>query len=205
MNRVISASVLLSLYFLLPTSAQSSQNKDLPNIVLSKYSDALFVCVLPIKKVRLKLPRTYLEMRYMFKPCETFTDKTIDTALISCILSNVKDIDTTAWTEAELPKHILVASRDAYVSKRHIIKRFDLDDRKLARQMKRKMSQFNLTPAIERNIYYVSRPVFDDTKTFAIIQWDNGHSQLGGGGGIVLYHFEGGYWKEVCPLMGWKY
>jgi hypothetical protein len=57
----------------------------------------------------------------------------------------------------------------------------------------------------EKIIYYYSRPVFDDTKHFAIIQWDNGHGLLGGGGGIRLYNLKGDTWKEVGFLARWQY
>ena len=46
------------------------------------------------------------------------------------------------------------------------------------------INYFNSVDTTDKNIYYYSRPVFDNLKQFAIVQWDNGHSGLGGGGGM---------------------
>ncbi|HMG66746.1 MAG TPA: hypothetical protein VK588_03635, partial [Chitinophagaceae bacterium] len=58
----------------------------------------------------------------------------------------------------------------------------------------------------DRNLYYFSRPVFDNSKIFAIIQYDNGHSGLSGGGGIILYKLQyDKSWREFGIIDIWRY
>jgi hypothetical protein len=48
--------------------------------------------------------------------------------------------------------------------------------------------------------------VFDNSKTFAIVEWDNGHSYLGGGGSIILYKLQiDNTWKEFGIVRNWRY
>ena len=55
---------------------------------------------------------------------------------------------------------------------------------------KKQTNKFNSTETIDKNLCYFSKPVFDYSNTLTIVQWDNGHSYLGGSGGIILYQLQ---------------
>jgi hypothetical protein len=66
-------------------------------------------------------------------------------------------------------------------------------------------SGYNSADPYNRNLFYFSRPVFDKSRKHAVVQWDNAHSGLGGGGGIVLYQLQGDTWRELGTILNWKY
>ena len=82
---------------------------------------------------------------------------------------------------------------------------FNLTDKKKLRYYRKQVNRFNSVNPIDKIIYYYSRPVFDKSKQFAIVQWDNGHSWLGGGGGIKVYKLTGDTWKELGIIERWQY
>jgi len=67
-----------------------------------------------------------------------------------------------------------------------------------------KLNKFNSTETIERALSYFSRPVFDNSKSFAIVEWDNGNSYLGGG--VIIYQLQSdNTWKEFGIILNWRY
>ena len=133
------------------------------------------------------------------------TNKNLDTTMFSQIIQNSKTIDSTLWQDNESTNCLLVNSRDQIVSKKYAIEKLALTDKKKIKFYKKQINEFNSTDTYNRNLYYYSRPVFDNSKTFAIVQWDNGHGGLGGGGGILLYNLRGDTWTEMGTIMNWKY
>jgi hypothetical protein len=122
------------------------------------------------------------------------------------IIQKAKTADTTLWTDNELPNFLLVNERTETISKKYLIQKFKLTDKRQLRHFTKYVNKFNSTEIPDRVICYYSRPVFDNSKTFAIVQWDNGHSYLGGGGGITLYQLQSDKtWKEYGVILSWRY
>ena len=135
-----------------------------------------------------------------------YSGQLLDTMMFLDIIHNTKLIDTTLWTYDELPLAILVNDRDETVSKKHVLQKLKLADKKKIKYYKKQINKFNSTEAFERDIYHFSRPVFDKTKTFAIIEWIDGHGGLGGGGGVILYKLQNGkQWQEFGTILLWKH
>lgn len=68
--------------------------------------------------------------------------------------------------------------------------------------IKKLIHHFNNASIVERFVYSYSRPVFDDSKKYAIIQWD----LIPEGGGIDLYHLnDNGIWETSGNIVIWKY
>ena len=187
-------------FILLKSQAQIRQYQNLLDTVLATQS-GLFVHSKPIKHLRLEPNEMWLYIEFL----RDNTGGNLDTVMFSQIITNSKASDTTFWSTKELPNHVLVNSRGETVSKKDVLKTLAPTDKERTKFYKKQITQFNVTDSYDRNIYYFSRPVFDSSQTYAVIQWDNGHSGLGGGGGIVLYHFQNDTWKEVGIIRNWKY
>ena len=124
------------------------------------------------------LQGTGLVKKQMSDYAEAFkewSNQTLDTIMLAQIIENDKITDSTHWKEEELPVSLIVHERGETVSKKYAIQKFGLTERKKIRYYKKKISKFNSKEPNDRVIYYFSKPVFDNSKTFAIIQWDNGH------------------------------
>jgi hypothetical protein len=130
----------------------------------------------------------------------------LDTAKFAQIIRNAEWADTTIWEENELPRALLVTRRDEVVSKKYALKKLEIIDAKEIRFYKKQIRKFNAAEINDRNLYYFSRPVFDNSKSLAIIQWDNAHSYLGGGGGIILFQLQSDKtWKKLGNILDWRY
>lgn len=129
----------------------------------------------------------------------------MDSLILSQLIQQAKNIDTGYWKENEIPFALLVGSRDEYVNRKYFIHKLGLTDKKQILAYNKKVNSFNATPPFDRDIIYFSRPAFDNAKQFAIVQWDNGHSGLGGGGGIVLYKRQGDHWEQLGTIRSWDH
>ncbi|MBI5858628.1 MAG: hypothetical protein HZB42_13400 [Sphingobacteriales bacterium] len=185
---------------LIKCQAQIRQYQNLLDTAFAKQG-GIFVHSKPIKDLRLDPD----DMWQYHDFHGDYTGGDLDTVMLLQIIKNSKTIDTTDWRDKELPKYVLVNSRGETVLKKHALKKLAFTDKERIKFYKKQINQFNLTDTYHRNLYYFSRPVFDNSQTYAIVQWDNGHSGLGDGGGIVLYHFQDDIWKEVGTIMNWKY
>jgi hypothetical protein len=146
------------------------------------------------------------EMWYYYENVKGYSNQELDTLMFSQIIDNAKTVDSTIWTDNELPFNLLVDQRSENVSKEYVIQKFKLNNRNQIRNLAKYVNKFNSTKISDRVICYYSRPVFDNSKTFAIVQWDNGHSYLGGGGGIILYRLQSDKtWKEFGTILNWRY
>ena len=180
---------------------QVNNYQNLLDTVLRRHS-ALFVHSKPLKITRLD-PK---EMWEYFEYIKESSNQYLDTTMFFQIIQNSKLADTTLWTDKELPKALLVNERDERISKRYASQKLGLTDDKQKASLKKQVTKFNLTETFDRNICYFSRPVFDNSKLFAIVQWDNGHSYLGGGGGIILFQLQSDTtWKEFGIISNWRY
>jgi len=190
----------ISLLIFKPSPAQVKQYQNLLDSALNGHG-AIFVYSEPIKNIRLDQN----DMRDYFESYRSYKDKDLDTVMFEQIIQNSKRGDSSLWLDAELPGFLLVHSRDEWVSKKYAVQKLALTDKVRIKFYINQINQFNATEIFDKNIYYFSRPVFDNSKTFAIVEWDNGHSGLGGGGGIVLYHLQENTWKEVGIINNWKH
>lgn len=162
----------------------------------------MFLHSKPLKVTRLD----HKELWYYFENARDYSNQNLDTIIFSQIIQNSVAADTTLWTDNELPNFILINDRAATVSKRYLAEKFKLTDKKQIKHFSKYVNEFNSTEISDRVICYYSRPIFDNSKTFAIVQWDNGHSYLGGGGSITLYQLQADKtWKEYSVILNWRY
>ena len=179
---------------------QASHYQALINTALNGHG-AVFVSSKPITKIRLQQK----EIGTYFYFHRDYATRILDTAMFAEIVQNSKMPDTTLWQDNELKKYILVSSRNKKVSKKNALQKFTMVDKKQKKFYVKQISNYNSTDPSNKNLFYISRPVFTNSKEFAIVQWDNAHSGLGGGGGIVLFQFENETWRELGVIMNWKY
>lgn len=194
-------STFLPYFICLSSFGQTNNYQNLLDTALRGHG-SLFLHSKPIKVTRLD-PK---ELWYYFENVRGYSNQKLDTAMFAQIIQNSKAVDTTLWTDNKLPNFLLVNERTETVSKKYAIQKFKLTDKKQIRHLRKYVNKFNSTDISDRIICYYSRPVFDNSKTFAIVQWDNGHSYLGGGGGINLYQLQiDQTWKEFGVILNWRY
>jgi hypothetical protein len=194
---------LIALLFLICSNSfgQIDNYQNLLDTALSGHG-TLFVHSKPLKIIRLDPKEMWEYVEYI----KERSNQNLDTAMFSQIIHNSKLADTTLWTDKELPNVLLVKERSETVSKKSALQKLGLTDDKQIKFYKKQINKFNSTETIDRNLSYFSRPVFDDSKTFAIVLWDNGHSYLGGGGCIILYQLQNDKtWKEFGIISNWRY
>ena len=188
---------------LLISSTSSGQVNSYQNLLDTALSGdgALFVHSKP-----LKVTLDSNDMREYIEFIKEWSNQNLDTVMFSQIIHNAKLGDTTVWTDNEMPNILLVNERGEAVSKKYALKKLRLTDNKTIKFYRQQINKFNSTETTDRNLCYFSRPVFDKSKTFAIVQWDNGHSYLGGGGAIILYQLQSDKtWKEFGIINKWSY
>jgi len=200
MKKILLLFLLHFLYCLYSVNckAQTIQYKQLLDSAIK--SKNLFVGSGPISKIRLDkndIRENYSDLKEVCKNVDTFT--------LFQIIDNFKTIDTTFWTDDELDKVILIQNRDQNISSKNILQKFNTTDKKKIRFYRKQVNDYNRCAPIDRDICYYSRPVFDNSRQIAIIEWDKGHSQLGGGGGIIIYKLSNGIWNNIGILTRWNY
>ena len=190
---------LCSLLFLgLFVNAQSQHYQNLLDTATAR-KGALFAAAYPIKKVDLELS----EMKWYVGNYGWFNNKKLDTVMFAQIIRNTANADTTPWQEQELNKLLLVKNGTEKISKEHAIQKFGLTDQQQISKMENTVNNFNALNGYYRNVYYFARPVFDDNKQFAVVQWDNGHAGKAGGGGVILFELKGDKWIEAGTILHW--
>lgn len=167
------------------------------------FSEVAFMVVRsqPLKKDDLRLIRTS-DFTNRYQRC---TGSSPDTNIFLQIIHNNALRDTTPWTERELATVIPVSGRAQKIRAKQVLQKLAVTDKEQLKSYKIKIKNYNKTAPANRNIYYVSKPVFDDRKRFAIMQFQNVYSGLGGGGEIALYERTGANWKKVCTLSEWTH
>jgi hypothetical protein len=121
------------------------------------------------------------------------------------LIKNSNKADTTYWTDKELPQFVIVRGKYESLDFQLALTKFPKADSFFIKRLSSQIERFNKTQPLDRVVYHYSRPVFDNSKQYAVVQYDNGHSMLMGGGGIKLYHLEQGVWKELALLVRWSY
>ena len=194
-------SIFLILFIFSSSHAQTSIYKNLLDTALRGHG-SLFVHSKPLVVTQLD-PK---EMWYYFENVKEYSNRKLDTVMFLQIIQNTKTSDSTVWTDNELPNFLLVKEREEAVSKKYAFQKLGLTSDKKMRFVRKQVRMFNSKQVADRNLFYFSRPVFDESKTFAIVQWDNGHSYVFGGGGIILYQLQSDKtWKEFGIILNWSY
>ncbi len=129
------------------------------------------------------------------------TGKVLDTSMFAEIIINARSLDTKSWKDEELNNLLVVHHRDQEISKEYMTKKLNLSGKKQLRYYSRLINRYNETSSSERDIYFVSRPVYNATKKYAIVQWRNDKSGLSGSGGINLYHLDGSKWINIGLIL----
>ncbi|WP_276482653.1 hypothetical protein [Paraflavitalea pollutisoli] len=178
------------------TFAQSSNIRNLLDTALTE-NKSLFVYASPITTIQ--LDKTDIN-HYTYLLSE-YTDLPFDTLSFLEIIQNVSQLDTSKWTDDELPRHLLVNNRQETIQKSYVLRKFNTIDEQKVQHYLERVAQFNTTAPEARRISYFSRPLFNNAKTVALIRW--GYT---GGGCVVLYQRQANQtWLELGPIQLWAY
>jgi len=196
-------SILISIILTSITVAGNTQSNNYQQLIDSSIGNTgFFIDKKPIKELRLDLRDTtfYRETLSHFSTC------TLNSSTLCQLISNSAKPDTTDWNDKELPLNIIAINSDSeFIYLKNVRAKLNLTTKKQIRHYRKILNQFNSPSLYDREISYLSRPVFDSTKTFSIVAFDNIEGILGGGGGIILFHFENAAWKQAGLLNIWKH
>jgi hypothetical protein len=191
--------LLLFLFSNLNAAAQTNQYQNLIDTAIGRTS--LFVFSKPISQISLEKNEIWMYAENL----KERSNQILDTVIFLQIIENARRPDTTLWKETEFQFSLLINSKDEIVSKKYAALKLSFADKKQIRLYNKQINYYNASEPYNRNIQHFSRPVFDNSNTFAIIQWYNAHGGLGGGGGINLYKLDGAIWKYIGIIISWKY
>ncbi len=186
----------LTTFFILYLPA-FGQNNSLQNLLdTASRKVGQFVRVIPSNNLRIDLSDTAEYKNYLFEVYQ----KKVDTKDLVQIVQNSKTVDTLRWLDSEIPNSILVQDYFGIVRLNYVYMKFNVTDKKAKRNYKRIIDDFN-NNYNDRKIYYISRPVFNDNKQFAVISISNNFE----GGMLTLFKKTGDSWQEVGNINRWKY
>ena len=121
----------------------------------------------------------------------------IDTKILEELITNSKNIDTAFWNDAKLKKVILVRSKQQDISMKYITDKFKTQDSSVIEAYRFEANNYNNTNYKLRSILSFSRPIFDNSKQYAIICCDKGHISEDCRGMISLYQISNEQWNFV--------
>jgi GH15 family glucan-1,4-alpha-glucosidase len=195
---------LIISYLLFQTNLSFGQVSNYKNLIdTATHKNVKFVQMKPLTEFELNIRDTSEYQDYLFG--ETLSKFKIDIKILLEIINNSKLPDSTFWTDKELDKFILVKSRDENVSLQYVINKFQPDSKSEIKNYRRTLRQYNQTAETLRNIFSFSKPVFDNSKLFAIVCYDKGHSGLHCRGQITLYHFIDDKWQTIGDIYNCIY
>ncbi len=126
----------------------------------------------------------------------------IDTLIILEIIDNNKSIDSTEWTDAELKKYLLVKSDS--ITLKYIIKKLKLNNQSEIAFYKELLNKFYDPKVCNKGICRFSRPMFDRSKKYAIIQYDIRDCYNEGNGSLKLLMNTKNGWSEIGNILEWR-
>ena len=187
--------LLMTLLFI--SASTFGQDKSVQNLLdtVSK-SIGQFVKKIPLNNSRLFIGDTTEYKNYL---SEVF-QQTIETKYLIEIIENSKSVDTSIWLDTELPTSILTEGYKEVLDFNYVIKKFKLTDNKQKRFYRRLINDFN-SDFVRRKFYYISRPVFDNSKKYAVVTISNSFE----GGMLTLFKKSGDTWQELGNINRWKY
>ncbi len=188
---------LFFIFFLLTCRSvlsQPNQNKILLDSAI-KYSGRLFVDSEPTKI--LNIPDK--EIWRLSSWIKTLNRKGIDTTLIFQFIDNSKHLDTATWTDDELSNVIIIYNLAEQIDLKTALLKLKPTTKKQTKYFTKKIKQYNSDRSY-RDTHTFSRPVYDNSHQYAIVQ----DATFGWGGGyIMIYHLSNGTWKTFCELTEW--
>ncbi|WP_151086532.1 hypothetical protein [Hymenobacter baengnokdamensis] len=140
--------------------------------------------------------------RYGYKPFEKLG---VGVKILREMLANSQQVDTTEWTLQELGNVVLIERRDAYLSMRQVLANLTLANKAEVKDYRRLIRRFNNTNSPDRDIYQVSRPVFDNSGRYAAVIVSHGASGLSGGGRLVIFEKKQDGWYQIGMPKRWAY
>ena len=111
------------------------------------------------------------------------------------IITNSKNPDSSFWTDQEAKDVIIVNEDETRLKWKKIKPKFNNIDKKQEERYRTEIYFYNKKPR-ERLIYRFSRPIFDNKKEFAVIQWR--YSKVGYG--LRVYKLRNGERKELFTI-----
>jgi hypothetical protein len=198
MRQFLSLMLLASLCSI-KLSAQTSNYQKLLDTAITP-TNSKYVNSMPIATIRLNRSEMWDYYNNYIEDSKVM----LDTIMFAQIIQNSKQPDVSPWKDSELDRMILVKSREEPVDADYVLFKFNVKENREVKNYRKMITSFNSLNSADKDIYSYSRPVFDNSKQFAIIQWDNGHGKVGGGG-IILFQLSGDSWEELGSVLTWKY
>lgn len=187
--------ILLTLIIL--SASTFGQDKSVQNLLdTASKSLGQFVKNVPLNNSRLYIGDTTEYKNYL---SEVF-QQTIDTKYLIEIIQNSKHVDTSVWLDTELPNVILTEGYNKPIEFAYVFNKFKPTDKKQKKYYRKLVTDFN-SDFVRRKFYYMSRPVFDNSKQFAVMTISNSFE----GGMLTLYKKVGDTWQELGNINRWKY
>jgi hypothetical protein len=188
---------LILLTLIVISASTFGQDKSVQNLLYAaSKSIGQFVKNVPLNNSRLYMGDTTEYKNYL---SEVF-QQTIDTKYLIEIIQNSKLVDTSIWLDTELPTSILTEGYKEAVDFNYVLKKFKLTDKKQKRFYRKLINDFN-SDFVRRKFCYMSRPVFDNSKEYAIVTISNSFE----GGMLTLFKKSGETWHELGNINRWKY
>jgi hypothetical protein len=175
--------------------SQPVQNKILLDSAI-KFSGRLFVNSEPTKVLNIYTKEIW---RYNNSYVKILNQKGIDTTLIFQVIDNSKHLATATWTDDELSNVILINNLAEQINLESALQKLKPVTKKQAKYYTKKIKEYNASQSY-RDTYTVSRPVYDNSHQYAIIQTA---TSGWGGGYVMIYHLSDGIWKTCCKLSEW--
>ena len=158
------------------------------------------------------IDRSPLLYNYTIKDTITFHESlrdqkpSISDSVLIQLISNEHNADTSNWTDRELPNSIIVHGFAGHISFAAVKTKLNLTDKKKLRLYKRLVRFYNSgsTDGQQLTIDWISRPVYDNSGKYAMIQnYSRCNGMLCGQFELSLYHLENGTWINVGFLEIW--
>jgi hypothetical protein len=121
----------------------------------------------------------------------------IDSLQYQQILVNSKNADSSLWTNQEVGNQIIVNEDEPMLNWEKVKEKFSDIDEKAEKRYKKEIDYYNNNPQ-DRVIYRISRPVFDNKKEYAVIQY---HLKIGNS--LKLFSIKNGEWNELFTIVPW--
>ncbi|MFL9485401.1 hypothetical protein ACI6Q2_21645 [Chitinophagaceae bacterium LWZ2-11] len=173
-----------------------------PNLLdIATKETRLFISINPIKKINLKLSDTTYYREYL----KTEYEYNIDNGLLSELIQKSSNIDTALWTEAEMKNFLLIKNVESLINTKDAVKKISITDKIEIKKLKKRITDYNDSRPSTENIYFFSRPIFDNTNTFAIISHGTGNKAAEGKDYISLFGFNGSCWVKLGVITRWIY
>ncbi len=188
----------LILFTLIVIAASTfGQDKSVQNLLdTASKSIGQFVKNVPLNNSRLYIGDTTEYKNYLF---EVFKQN-IDTKYLIEIIQNSKLVDTSIWLDRELPNSILTEGYKEAVDFNYVLKKFKLTEKKQKLYYRKLINDFN-SDIVRRKFYYISRPVFNNSKEYAVMTISNSFE----GGMFTLFKKSGDTWHEMGNINRWRY